>query len=84
MTPAPMRWTVVCPRDIVIGRDEAEWTVEHVTRYGVRAHRGGREFNRAIRVGEVATVLLPDDELAALSLLRAVLGARVERREIGT
>jgi hypothetical protein len=84
VTPVPMRWTVVCPRDVIVGRGEAEWTIEHVTRYGVRARHGDREHNRAIRAGEVATVLLPDDEHAALTLLRDALGARIERREIGT
>jgi hypothetical protein len=80
--PVPMRWRNVCAGDTLHGNDGQHWRVQRATRYGCTATNGEQAFTRAVKPEQATTVYLPRVELDCLTLLRGLLGARVESRRL--
>jgi hypothetical protein len=82
--PIPMRWDVVAPGSVMLGRDSSPWSVVSVTPGPdgavVRARHGEQEwFGRPAAGG--AQVLVPVPLRDALTLLRSELGSRIVETE---
>ena len=80
--PAPMRWKLIRDGDTLHGLDGQRWQVQRATIYGCTATNGTQSHTRAVKPGEATQVYLPQVELDCLTLLRGLLGARVESRRL--
>jgi len=80
--PVPMRWKLVRDGDTLHGLDGQRWQVQRATPYGCTATNGDSSFTRAVKPGDSTQVYLTQVELDCLTLLRGLLGARVESRRL--